>query len=328
MRRTCGLLSASLLFAIWQAAIGTATAQPYPSRPITLLAPFPAGAPVDAVGRIVAERMRLSLGQPIILENISGGGGSIGVARAARAAADGYTISLGNFSSHVLAAAIQTVQYDALNDFDPVVLLASNPQLIVSRNAIPANDLRGLVAWLKANGDKASAGIAGVGSVSHVAGVFFQKETGTRFQFVPYRGVNLAQQDLIGGQIDLLFDQAVNAVANVRAGKIRAYAVTAKTRLDAAPDIPTVDEAGLPRLYMSVWNALWVPKRTPKDIIVKLNAAAVEALADPVVGRHLGERGLNIPPREQQTPEALGAFHKAEIEKWWPIIKAANIKAE
>jgi len=228
----------------------------------------------------------------------------------------------------VLAAAIQTVQYDALNDFEPVVLLASNPQLIVSRNAIPANDLRGLVAWLKANGDKASAGIAGVGSVSHVAGVFFQRVTGTHFQFVPYRGVNLAQQDLIGGQIDLLFDQAVNALANVRAGKIRAYAVTAKTRLDAAPDIPTVDEAGLPGLYMSVWNALWVPKRTPKDIIVKLNAAAVEALADPGVGRHLGERGLDIPPREQQTPEALGAFHKAEIEKWWPIIKAANIKTE
>src|SRR6266700_695629 len=295
MRRTCGLVSASLLFAIWQAAIGTATAQPYPSRPITMLAPFPAGAPVDAVGRIVAERMRLSLAQPIIIENISGGGGSMGVGRAARAPADGYTISLGNFSSHVLAAAIQTVQYDVLNDFEPVALLASNPHLIVSRNTIPAIDLKGLIAWLKAYGEKASAGTAGAGSVSHIAGVLFQKETDTYFQFVPYRGVNLAQQDLIGGQIDLLFDQAVNALANVRAGKIRGYAVTAKTRLDAAPDIPTVDEAGLPGLYMSVWNALWVPKRTPKDIIAKLNAAAVEALADPAVGRRLGERGLDIP---------------------------------
>jgi tripartite-type tricarboxylate transporter receptor subunit TctC len=328
MMQMCRLLPASFVLAVWLGTIGGANAQPYPSRPITMMAPFPAGAPVDAVGRAIAERMRVSLGHPIIIENISGGGGSIGVGRAARAPADGYTISLGNFSSHVLAAAIQTVQYDVLNDFEPVVLLASNPQLIVSRNTVPANNLKDLIAWLKANGDKASAGTAGVGSVSHVAGVFFQKETGTRFQFVPYRGVNLAQQDLIGGQIDLLFDQAVNALANVRAGKIRAYAVTANTRLDSAPDIPTVDEAGLRGLYMSVWNALWVPKRTPKDIIAKLNAAAVEALADPAVRRHLGERGLEIPPREQQTPAALGAFHKAEIEKWWPIIKAANIKAE
>jgi tripartite-type tricarboxylate transporter receptor subunit TctC len=328
MRRTCRLLPALILFALWYATIASATAQLYPSRPITMLAPFPAGAPVDAVGRIVAERMRLSLGQPIIIENISGGGGSIGVGRAARAPADGYTVSLGNFSSHVLAAAIHTVQYDVLNDFEPVALLASNPQLIVSRNTIPAIDLKGLIKWLKANGEKASVGTAGVGSVSHIAGVFFQKETDTRFQFVPYRGVNLAQQDLIGGQIDLLFDQAVNALANVRAGKIRAYAVTAKTRLTSAPDIPTVDEAGMPGLHMSVWNALWVPKRTPKDIISRLNASAVEALADPTVRRLLGERGLDLPPREQQTPEALGAFHKAEINKWWPIIKAAGIKAE
>jgi tripartite-type tricarboxylate transporter receptor subunit TctC len=328
MMQTCGGLRVCLAFAVWLATIGGATAQHYPARPITMVAPFPAGAPVDVVGRIIAERMRVSLGQPIIVENISGGGGSIGVARAARAAADGYTISLGNFSSHVLAAAIQTVQYDALNDFEPVVLLASNPQLIVSRTTIPATDLNSLIAWLKANGGKASAGTAGVGSVSHVAGAFFQKETGTQFQFVPYRGVNLAQQDLIGGQIDLLFDQAINALANVRAGKIRAYAVTAKARLDSAPDIPTVDEAGLPGLHMSVWNAIWAPKRTPRDIIAKLNAAAVDALADPAIRHHLAERGLDIPPREQQTPEALGAFHKAEIDKWWPIIRAANIRAE
>jgi len=328
MIRTYGRLRASLVFAVWLGSISGATAQHYPARPITMLAPFPAGAPVDAVGRIVAERMRVSLGQAIIVENISGGGGSIGVARAVRAAPDGYTISLGNFSSHVLAAAIQTVQYDVLNDFEPVVLLASNPQLVVSRNTIPANDLKGLIAWLKANGGKASAGTAGIGSVSHVAGALFQKETGTRFQFVPYRGVNLAQQDLIGGQIDLLFDQAINALANIRAGKIRAYAVTAKARLDSAPDIPTVDEAGLPGLHMSVWNALWVPKGTPKGVIAKLNASALEALADPAVRHLLGERGLDIPPREQQTPEALGAFHKAEIDKWWPIIRAANIKTE
>jgi len=305
-----------------------AGAQPYPSRPITMVVPFAAGAPVDTVGRLIAERMRVSLGQPIILENVSGAAGSLGVARAVRAAPDGYTISLGNISSHVLNGAIYPLQFDALKDFEPVALLASNPQLIISKNALPANDLKGLIAWLEANPDKASAGTGGIGGVAHVGGVFFQKETGTRFQFVPYRGTNLAQQDLIGGQIDLLFDQAVSALANVKAGKIRAYAVTAKTRLGSAPDIPTVDEAGLPGFYMSVWNALWVPKGTPKEIITKLNLAAMDAMADPAVRKSLDDMGLDIPPLDQQTPEALGAFHKAEVKKWWPIIKAANIKAE
>ncbi len=322
------ILLFSATMAIGLGGLESAAAQIYPSRPITMVVPFPAGAPVDMVGRIMAERMRVSLGQAIIIENVSGAAGSLGAGRAARAAADGYTISLGNFSSHVLVGATYALQYDLLKDFEPVALLASNPQLVISKNAIPANDLKGLVAWLKANPDKASAGIAGTGSVSHVAGVFFQKETGTRFQFVPYRGVNLAQQDLIGGQIDLLFDQAVNALTNMRAGKIRAYAVTAKTRLDSAPNIPTVDEAGLPGFYMSIWNALWVPKGTPKEVIAKLNAAAVDSMADPAVRSRLGDLGLDIPPRDQQTPEALGGFHKAEIEKWWPIIKAANIRAE
>ena len=305
-----------------------AEAQVYPSRPITMVAPFAAGAPVDTVGRFMAERMRVSLGQPVIVENVSGGAGTLGAGRVARAAADGYTISVGNISSHVLTGAIYALQYDVLKAFEPVALLASNPQLIISRNGLPANDLKGLIAWLKANPDKASAGTGGVGGVSHIAGVFFQKETGTRFQFVPYRGSNLAQQHVIGGQIDLLFEQAVNALPNVRAGKIKAYAVTAKTRLDSAPDIPTVDEAGLPGFYMSVWNALWVPKGTPKEVIAKLNAAAVDSMADPAVRKRFGDLGLDIPPRDQQTPEALGAFHKAEIEKWWPIIKAANIKAD
>jgi tripartite-type tricarboxylate transporter receptor subunit TctC len=293
-----------------------------------MINPFPAGAPLDTIARVVGERMRVSLGQPVIIENVPGAAGTLGVGRAARAAADGYTVSVGNFSSHVLASATYAVQYDVLKDLEPVALLASNPQLIISSTSVPANDLKGLIAWLKAAPDKASAGTAGVGSISHVAGVFFQNETGTRFQFVPYRGVNLAQQDLIGGQIDLLFDQVPSALPNVRAGKIRAYAVTAKTRLDSAPEIPTVDEAGLPGLYMSVWSALWVPKGTPKEVIAKLNASAVESLADPLVRKRLGEIGVDIPPRDQQTPEALGALHRAEVEKWWPLIKAANIKAE
>jgi tripartite-type tricarboxylate transporter receptor subunit TctC len=322
----------TLVFAAVLAAsignLGSAAAQVYPSRPVTMINPFPAGAPLDTIARVVGERMRVSLGQPVITENVPGGAGTLGVGRAARAAADGYTVSVGNFSSHVLASATYAVQYDVLKDLEPVALLASNPQLIISKTSVPANDLKGLIAWLKAAPDKASAGTAGVGSISHVAGVFFQQETGTRFQFVPYRGVNLAQQDLIGGQIDLLFDQAPSALPNVRAGKIRAYAVTAKTRLDSAPEIPTVDEAGLPGLYMSVWSALWVPKGTPMEVIAKLNAAAVESMADPLVRKRLGDIGVDIPPRDQQTPEALGALHKAEVEKWWPLIKAANIKAE
>ena len=326
--QTRRMLLAPLAFAACLGGIQSATAQIYPSRPITMVAPFPAGAPVDSVGRIMAEHMRVSLGQAVIIENVTGAAGSLGVGRAARAVADGYTISVGNFSSHVVAAAIYALPHDVLKDFEPVALLASSPQLIISKNALPASDLKGLVAWLKANPNKASAGTGGVGSISHVGGVFFQQATSTHFQFVPYRGVNLATQDLIGGQIDLLFDQAVNAVTNVRAGNVRAYAVTAKTRLGAAPDIPTVDEAGLPGFYMSVWNAFWVPKGTPKEIIAKLNAAAVTSMADPVVRSRLSALGLDIPTRDQQTPEALGAFHKAEIEKWWPVIKAANIKGE
>src|SRR5262249_21639322 len=219
-------------------------------------------------------------------------------------------------------------QHDVLNDFSPVAWIATNPQLIVTKNAVPAKDLRELITWLKANPDKASQGTAGAGSTQHVAGVFFQRQTGTRFQFVPYRGAAPLMQDLLAGQIDLTFDQAGNSLPQVREHRIRAYAVTAKSRLASAPDIPTVDEAGLPGFYISIWHGLWVPKDTPKDIIGKLNAAVVEALANANVRTRLADLGQEIPSREQQTPEALGALQKAEIEKWWPIIKAANIKGE
>ena len=318
---------ASLAFA---AVSGTdsALAQAYPSRPITIICPFPGGSPVDTIARIVSERMKVSLGQPFVIENVTGAGGTIGVARATRAAPDGYTVSLGNFSSHVIAGAVYPVQYDALKDLDPVALLASNPQIIVSTNAFPAGGLQDLVAWLRANPGKASAGTAGPGSISHVAGVFFQKATNTQFQFVPYRGVNQAQLDLIGGRIDLMFDQAASAVPSVRAGKVTAHAVTSRSRLPSAPDIPTVEEAGMPGLVMSVWSALWLPKGTPKDIIAKFNAAAMEATADPTVRNRLSEFGLDVPPDDQQTPEALATLHKSEIEKWWPIVKAASIKID
>jgi tripartite-type tricarboxylate transporter receptor subunit TctC len=310
------------------AITGNAAAQPYPSRPITMIVAFAAGGSGDTIARIVAERMRGSLRQPVIIENVGGASGSIGVGRVARAAPDGYTLSFGNWPTHVLNGAVYNLNYDVLNDFEPLAQLVNETMLIVAKKNMPAQDLKELIAWLKANPDKASVGTTGPGGVSHVLGVFFQKETGTRFQFVPYRGVGPAMQDMVAGQIDMMFDVTANSLPQVRAGTIKAYAVTAKRRLPALPDVPTVDEAGLPGFYASNWRALFVPKGTPKDVIGKLNAAVVDALADPTVRQRLADLGQEIPPREQQTPEALGALHKAEIEKWWPIIKAANIKAD
>jgi tripartite-type tricarboxylate transporter receptor subunit TctC len=305
-----------------------ARAEIYPSRPVTIIVPVPPGGVADPIARILADHLTVTLGQPVVVENVSGAGGSIGVGRAARAAPDGYTVSIGNWLSHVGASAVYPVQYDVLKDFEAVSLLTNSPILITARKDFPASDLKELIAWLKANPDKASAATVGAGSASHVSGVYFQRATGTRFQFVPYRGGGPAVQDEVAGHVDLMFNEATGALPYVLSNQIKTYAVLAKRRWFAAPEIPTSEELGVPGINISFWHGLWVPKGTPKEIVVTLNAAVVAALADPTVRKRLTDIGQEIFPRDKQTPEALYAFHRDEIEKWWPIIKAANIRAE
>jgi tripartite-type tricarboxylate transporter receptor subunit TctC len=321
--------SLAVALALLAGAVCGVQAQTFPSRPITIVVPFAAGGPTDALARAVSERMRAALGgQTIVIENVTGAAGTIGVIRAARAPADGYTISMGHLGTHVINGAIYSLPFDLIEDLEPVALLGSNPMLIVSKNALPAKNLTELVAWLKANQDKATIGTAGIGSGAHFSALYFQTLIGTKIPYVAYRGTGPAIQDLVAGQIDLIVDQASNSLPQVQGGRIRAYGVTDTKRIAAAPDIPTVDEAGLPGFHVAVWSALWVPKGTPKDVIAKLNSAVVEALADPAVKKRLADVGVEIPPREQLRPEALRALQKSEAAKWWPMIKAANVRPE
>jgi tripartite-type tricarboxylate transporter receptor subunit TctC len=318
-------------FAIAALAAGnmSAAAQTYPSRPITLIIPFTPGGPVDTVARLVTEHMRGTLGQPFVIENVSGAGGSIAVGRAARAAPNGYTLGHGDIGTYVLNGGVYQLPYDLTTDFEPVALVSSSPLLVLAKNSVPAKDLKELLAWLKANHDKVSQGHLGNGTLAHLCGLYMQRTVGAQWTFVPYRGAAPAMQDLVGGQIDVICAApGGSSLPLVQSGQIKAYAVMGATRLPNAPEIPTADEAGLPDFHLSFWQALWAPKGTPKDIITKLNAAAMAALADPAVRARLAELGQGVPTPEQQTPGALSALRNAEAAKWWPIIKAAGIKPE
>jgi tripartite-type tricarboxylate transporter receptor subunit TctC len=319
------LAAATLSFAT---AAPAAANETYPSRPIMMIVPLAPGGSTDVLGRIMAQAMSQSLGQPVVVENVSGAAGTIGVTRAERADPDGYTIEWGMWGTNVANGAIYDLGFDLLNDLEPITLAVTQPFLIDSRKTMPANNLKELIAWLKNNGDKTAVGTSGVGSPSHVAAVLMENMLGLHWQMVAYRSAGLATNDLLAGITDLQLDTPAVSLPHVKSGALKAYAVTAKQRIAIAPDIPTTDEAGLPGYYFSFWHALWAPKGTPKDIIAKLNAAAVAALADPNTRKRLTDLAQDIYPREQQTPEALHAFQKAEIEKWWPIIKSAGIKAE
>jgi tripartite-type tricarboxylate transporter receptor subunit TctC len=314
------------VLALAAAGIGPANAQP--SRVITIVVPLPPGGATDTLTRTLAEHMKGSLGQTIIVENLPGAGGTLGVARVVRAAPDGATLSVGNWATHVSSAATYPVQYDLLRDLEPVAKLADTPLWMVAKKALPAADLKQLIGWLKAHPDRASAGIVGLGSGGHICGLTFQAATGTRYQFVPYRGGAPAMQDLVGGQIDFMCDMAANSLPQARAGNIKAIAVMSKARWFAAPDVPTAEEMGVPGVALSLWHGIWASKGTPKEVVARLNAAVVSALADPAVQKRFADLGQELPPREQQTPEGFAAYHKAEIEKWWPVIKGAGIKVE
>jgi tripartite-type tricarboxylate transporter receptor subunit TctC len=324
MRR---LALAAAIAAMFVALTGPSLAQQYPSRTITIVVPFPAGGPTDTLARILGERMRVALGQTIVIENVTGAGASIGVTRVVQSAPDGYTLSIGNWTSHVGSGAMYPVSWDVLTDLAPVSLLTATPLLIVGKNALPAKDGRELIAWLKANPDKASAATVGAGSAAHVCEVYFMQQTGTRFQVVPYRGGAPAMQDIIAGQMDLMCAEASQTLPYVRGAQMKAFAVMAKNRWPALPDVPTTDEIGAPGMYISFWHGLWVPKGTPEEVIARLDQAVTESLADPAVRKRLTDLGAVIAPPEQQNPAALAAFHKAEIGKWWPIIKGMDIKA-
>lgn len=315
----------AIAIAVWS-SVSLASASDYPQHSITFVVPFSAGGPLDTLARIMAERMSRSLGQSIVIENVAGAGGSVGVERVVHSPPDGYTIGVGNWSTHVLNGAIYTLRYDLVGDLEPVALLPSAPQIILARKGIEATTLPELIAWAKSH--QATLGTAGVGSAGHVSAVLFEKQTGAHVTLVHYRGNGPAMTDLIGGHIDLMFDQSTTCLPQIKQGTVRAFAATSVARLSPAPEIPTTDEAGLRDFHVAVWSGLWAPKGTPTDVIHALSAATRESLSDPAIRARLENVGLTIPSPEQVSPEGLAELQKAEIATWWPILKAANVRSE
>ena len=304
---------------------GAAQAQSFPGRPVTLIVPFPPGGSTDTAARIIAEAMRPTLGQPVVIENVGGAGGSIAVGRVARSAPDGYTIDIGQWDTHV-GAIIYPINYDLQKDLAPIGLMSVNPQLMIARKGFPADDLKGLVAYAKANPNKVT--FVDQNAAAKVTGILMMKATGTDVQFIPYRGAGPAMQAMLGGQVDLMVVQAAVTLPQARAGTVKILANLSPERSSVIPAIPTSAESGIAGLYASGWFGLFGPSGMPREVVMKLNAALVAALAEPKVKERFTDLGLDIAKREQQSPEGLAAFHKAEIEKWWPVIKAANIKVE
>ena len=321
----CALVYA-LLCPLLILGVRPAVAQGYPERPVKLVVPFAAGGPADALGRILGEKLNQRWGQPVIIENRAGAGGNVGAGAVARAAPDGYTIDLGQWDTHVGNGAVYNLPYDLQKDFEPIGLATHNPQLLLARKTIPADNMKELVAWLRENANGAT--LANQTAAAQVAGILLQQATDTKVMFVPYRGGGPAMQDLVAGRIDLLVIQAAAGLPQVNAGTIKALANLSPSRSFAVPGIPTADEGGVQGLHMAGWFGFFAPRGTPKEPIARLNSAMVQALADPAVQARLAELGLDIASPELQTPEGLAAFHKAEIDKWWPIIKAAGIKME
>lgn len=328
MKISSRLLFLPLLVVLAGASL-PAGAQSYPSRPISIIVPYPAGGVTDTLVRLVAERMREKLGQPVLTENMSGGSGTIGAARVARAAPDGYTLLLGNSEAFVLTpATMSSLPYDPSKAFAPIAMLPTYPFILVTTNNVPAGNLKALIGWMKSNSGKVLQGTVGTGTMQQLCGIEIQNTIGAKWQLIPYRGGAPAIQDMLAGQINFMCTATGSFLPLVHAGQIKAFAVTAPKRIAAAPEIPTVDEAGLPGFYVGIWNALWVPAGTPKEIVAKLNAAANAAMSDPVFQKKMVELGLDMPPEEQRTPEGLAAKRDADDAKWWPIIKAAGLKAE
>lgn len=328
MSRLLVAVAAAMLLGLAAAQSPALAQQNYPSHPITMVVALPAGGGVDALARVVAEHMRVTLGQPIIVENMGGAGGTLSITRVVRSAPDGYTVGMGTLSQYVVATAVYNLPFDILTELAPVALLPSVPYWMTARKTLPPNTLQELVAHLKANPDKVSATSVGTASVGRFCGMFFQKATGTTFQFVPYRGGAPALQDIVAGNVDLNCDLAANSLSQFKSGNIKVYAVMAKQRWFAAPDVPTTDEAGVPGVHVGTWHGLWMPKGTPEDVVARVNAAALAAMDDPAVRKRIADLGMDLPPADIKTPAAFAAFHKAEVEKWYPIVKAAGVKAE